>query len=371
MGTVKSRVAVVGGGITGAFAAYFLSKLGAEAVIIERARIAAGASGHNAGGLNPLHGPGIAGPTRALALASLHQHLNCWDDVRELAGADFGGQSVPRLLIAFEEREAAELRALEALYNDTPGFSARWLSADELRSAEPRVSAAAIGALRTDGNIRVDPRAYAPAVARAAARLGARVVTAEAHGVRQRDGRITAISLDCGELECDGAVIAPGPWCEAPARWLGARLPVRPLKGELLLAACDVPVEVAWDSVGVHQAGAGRVWLGGIEDRSGFDASPTGSARARILDGIGRLLPGLHSPRIVDQVAGLRPVTPDGLPIIGIPDGWENVCVATGSGRKGVLFSAGLGLAAAELLTTGQTGVPIGACGLQRPGLRA
>jgi len=65
----------------------------------------------------------------------------------------------------------------------------------------------------------------------------------------------------------------------------------------------------------------------------------------------------------------LRPVTADGLPIVGIPSGWENVCVAAGGGRKGLLLGAGLGMAAAELLTAGATTVPIDQASLLRPGI--
>jgi D-amino-acid dehydrogenase len=69
-------------------------------------------------------------------------------------------------------------------------------------------------------------------------------------------------------------------------------------------------------------------------------------------------------------VAGLRPVTPDGLPILGISARWENVCLATGAGRKGMLLGAALGLAASELVVGGTTGLPIAACDLGRPGAR-
>ncbi len=166
-------------------------------------------------------------------------------------------------------------------------------------------------------------------------------------------------------VECDGVVIASGPWAAAPAQWLGAHLPVSPLKGELLLVEPTTggpTAEITWRQFGVYQAAGDRLWLGGTEEAAGFDTSPTAAARERILSGVAQLMPGLGPVRVVSQVAGLRPVTPDGLPIVGIPSGWENVCLATGAGRKGMLYGAALGLAATEILLRGVTGLAVRDC---------
>jgi glycine oxidase len=369
----EPRIVVIGGGITGVFAAYFLTRLGAAATIIEHGGIGSQASGHNAGGLNPLHGPGIPGPMHELALRSLRLHLEHWENVRRLSGIDFQGRLVPRLHVALDDREASALAAREQLHNATDGFAARWLSSAELRKTEPRISPEAMGGLWTEGNVRVEPRRYTNAVAGAATALGARVVATEALGLRHRDGFVTGVVLSSGTVECDGVVIAPGPWCEKPRGWLGVDIPIEPLKGELLLVEVGDPApeaEITWDRFGVY-AGSGRQrWLGGTEDRAGFDLEPTPAARKRILDGIARLAPGLRPLRVVGQVAGLRPVTRDGRPIIGIPSAWRNVCLAGGAGRKGLLLAAGLGLAAAELLVGGSTQMSIAECAPERAGIQ-
>ena len=279
---MKPRIAIVGGGITGVLAAYFLAHHGAQPTIIERDRIAGQASGHNAGGLNPLHGPGIPGPMAELALESLRLHLELWEPVRRLTGVDFGGRLVPRILVAGDRAEAAALAERETLHNATPGFAARWLSAGELAQAAPQLAAHAVSALWTEGNARVDPGPYTRAVARAAVSLGARTVRAQACELRSRDGRATGVVLDSGIVECDGVVIASGPWAAAPAQWLGAHLPVSPLKGELLLVEPNTgpTAEITWRQFGVYQAAGDRLWLGGTEEAAGFDTSPTAAARA-------------------------------------------------------------------------------------------
>jgi glycine oxidase len=368
---VKARIAVIGGGIVGAYAAFFLARAGAEPLLIEQDQIGGQASGHNAGGLNPLHGPGIPGAMQDLALQSLRLHLEHWGAVRELSGIDFRSRFVARLVIALDDAEAEALIARGALYNATPGFAARWLSPAELRRSEPRVTPYAVGGLWTTGNAGVDPKPYTRAVAAAAASLGASVVSDVATGLEHEDGRVTAVVLASGPLPCAGVVVATGPWCAEPAGWLAIELPVSPLKGELLLASSrdGAPAaEITWGGVGVYHAPEGSIWLGGTEEQAGFDASPSDGARERILAGVSRLAPGLGAVEVDRHVAGLRPITPDGLPIVGIAPGWENVCLAVGAGRKGMLLASGLGLAAAELLTQGRTRVAIESCGPNRWG---
>lgn len=369
----KPHIAVIGGGITGVFAAFFLGRLGAAATIIERGETRSQASAHNAGGLNPHHGPGIPGPLHDLALRCLSLHLEQWGEIRRLSGVDFAGRFVPRLHVALEDRETTALAAREPLYNATEGLSARWLSRSELRQTEPRVSAEAVGGLWTDGNARVQPARYTTAVAGAAAALGVRTILTQARGLRHRNGVVTGVVVSSGTVECDGVVLAPGPWCDGPSRWLGIDIPIEPLKGELLLTEIGdrVPeVEITWDQLGIFGGSGPYRWLGGTEDRAGFDSQPTPAARKRILEGITRLVPGMRQQRVVDQVVGLRPATPDGLPIVGVPNGWENVCLAGGAGRKGLLLGAGLGLASAELLVKGNTQMPVAECALGRAGIR-
>jgi glycine/D-amino acid oxidase-like deaminating enzyme len=125
-------------------------------------------------------------------------------------------------------------------------------------------------------------------------------------------------------------------------------------------------VDLAWRAAGVYVAGRTRLWLGGSVERAGFDRSPSRAARTTILGGVARMLPGLRRARVLRQTAALRPSTPDTRPIVGIPDGWENACLAVGGGRKGMLLSAALGRAAAELLTAGATALPVGSCSPQR-----
>jgi glycine oxidase len=367
--TRKPRIAVVGGGVTGAFTAYFLARLGAGAALVERDAIGAHASGSNPGGLNPLHGAGIPGPMEEFALESFRLHVESWDSIRRLSGIDFSPRRSARLHVAMDDEDIAQLERAREIHDRTEGFSAEWIQPDEMLESEPRLSPAVIGGLRTEGNAKVDPRRYTRAVARAAAELGVTVVADEVRGLRHRDGRVTGVLVGAGSIDCDGLVIASGPWCEEPARWLDASIPVEPVKGDMLLAEGSgggVEPSLAWRDAAVYGTGGDAVWLGGTEEHVGFDATPRAAARATILDRVARILPGLGRPTVVRQTAALRPVTPDGIPIIGAAPGWENACLAVGGGRKGVLLAAGMGLAAAELMIAGSTRMPVSPCSPER-----
>lgn len=361
--------AVVGAGITGAFSAYFLARCGVGVTLIARDPIGTQASGSNPGGLNPLHGIGIPGPLQALALEAFDLHLKSWHAVRELSGIHFSPRRARRIHLATDETDLPQLERTKAQHDLTPGFSAWWLDAGELRAIEPRLSAGVIRGLATEGNAKVSAAEYTQALVAAAVELGASVMSAEVRGLNGREGRVESLTLDSGTLECDGMVLASGPWCVEPSRWLGTPLPVEPLKGEMVLVRLDggrVGTDLAWRDVAAYGTGGGEIWLGHTEDSVGFDAAPSAVGRRSILERAAVLLPGVGGARLVDHIVGLRPVASDGLPIVGRAPGWENVVLALGAGRKGVLLSAGIGLAVAQLLVNERTEMPIAACDPRR-----
>jgi glycine/D-amino acid oxidase-like deaminating enzyme len=322
-------IAVVGGGITGAFAAYFLARRDVEVTLIERDAVAAQASGKNPGGLNPLHGPGIPGPLGELALEALRLHLEHFSPPRR-----------PRVQLAVDDGDVEKLERSKELYDSTPGFSARWIDARELGAAMPC-------GLWTEGNCRVDAADYTRAVVRAA---GPTLLKGEVTGLAQRNGRVVEVVLGSEAVACDAVVIATGAWCAGPASWLGLPLPVEPVEGELLLVGRSggTRVDLAWRDAGVYGAGEDRVWLGGQRDLAS------------------RILPDLREAPVIRRTSAPRPMTPDGFPIVGLVPGLENACLAIGGGRKGMLLSSALGLAAAELLTDGRTRLPLDACSPDR-----
>jgi glycine oxidase len=337
--------------------------------LIERDSIGAHASGNNPGGLNPLYGPGIPGPLQALALEGFALHLAHWDDIRARAGFDFSGRRKRRVNLALDDDDLIRLAAMQEHYSRVDGFSARWLDPAELRALEPRIDAGVLRGLEAEGDARVAAPDYTRAVAAAAGDLGARVVSGDVRGLDVSGDRVTAVRLDSGPHACDAVVIATGPWCDGPADWLGVSLPMEPVRGEMLLVEVDggaVDTDLAWRDVAAYRSDGTAIWLGGTEDHVGFDATTTEAGCRSILGGVSRFLPAVGSGHVLRQTAALRPLTPDGRPVVGLAPGWANVGLALGGGRKGMLFSAAMGRALADLLIAGVTELAIGPCAPDR-----
>ncbi|HYI45035.1 MAG TPA: FAD-dependent oxidoreductase, partial [Actinomycetota bacterium] len=304
MATPAEKIVVIGGGITGAFASYFAARDGAEVVLVERDGIARHASGNNPGGLNPLFGSGIPGPLDELALQAYELHLDCWESIRSLSGIAFEARPKTRLNLAFEDVDLETLGAMKKNYDRYPNFDARWLEDTEMRSMEPRIAKSVIAGLLAGGDAHVGSKGYTEAVARAAQKLGVRLIEAEVTGLETDGDRVSVVVCGSDKLPCDGVVIATGPWCEEPSRWLGVKLPVSPLKGEMVLVEPDgggISTDIAWRDAAAYQAPNEQVWLGGNEEQAGFDENITDGARDLILERMERVIPELGRGRVVRQ----------------------------------------------------------------------
>ena len=366
-----SEVVIIGGGAAGCAVAYYLARAGVRVTIIEREGIASQASGFSAGGLNPLQGTAIPGPLGPLAMESFQIHQDMWDQLQDESGVDFHPEIIAMVRMAFYESELPELEEtldiFEAAANE--GFSAYWMSSEDLRDRDPRISRDIIQGLYTYGNAALDSQLYTLALSKASEKLGATIRNGVATGFRKAGERVTGVLLADGEIDCDRVVVATGPWSKETGEWLGISIPVEPLKGEILrmkLLGPPLGHDCSWGGVSLYSRSDGLVWVGATEERCGFDQQPSESARKTLLQRAIILMPAMAEARLIKHTACLRPVTSDWLPIIGRAPGWDNVYLATGAGKKGILIAPGIGKSIADLITEGSTRLPIGDFGLER-----
>ena len=205
----------------------------------------------------------------------------------------------------------------------------------------------------------VDAYQLTMAALRSAERFGTNLVMKRATGLEYSSGHAIAVTHDEGKIEAGSVVIAMGPWSGMVTEWCGALAPVEPLKGQILRFRYEGhPFNLSLNYRGnyVDSKSDGLVWAGSTEEEeAGFDDHPNSRGRDSILSDLAHMAPSLESSRLVNHTACLRPVTPDGVPIVGRLPGWDNLYLATGAGRKGILWSVGMSQVAADLITQGET----------------
>ncbi|PKB71002.1 MAG: hypothetical protein BZY87_07895 [SAR202 cluster bacterium Io17-Chloro-G6] len=355
-------VVIIGGGAAGCAVAYYLAQSGVKSTIIEREGVGNQASGYAAGGLNPLTGIGIPGPLGAFAWECFQLHTGLYDTLKEQSGIDYQHRTVAKIDLAILEPEVAGLMATAELFHGVDGFNASWMEPEEITKLEPRISPGILGGLYAYGNDAVDSHSLTEAFSVAAGKMGATVRAGNVQSLEGKGGMVDRVILEDGEISCGQVVMAMGPWSRRAEAWLGVYIPVDPLKGEIIrLEKNGEPFkhDISGGGGAIYPKPDGLNWCGTTEDWKGFDREPSDQVAREIRQRVVRLVPDLVDAKIVKQTACLRPVTPDWLPVLGRAPGWENVYLATGAGKKGILLAPGIGKAIADLMTSGETALSI------------
>ena len=216
--------------------------------------------------------------------------------------------------------------------------TARWLETGLVSALEPGVHAP-YGAVLHPLDGAVDNGALLAALDDALSRQRALSRVGPARSIERAGEQVAVLASDGTRVVAGRAVIALGAWAPQLAG-LPRPLPVEPVRGEMLgyPAAATAHVLYGTHAYVVPRPG-GRVIVGATMDRVGFDASTTASARAQLHAAVGDLLPALRTVEPDAHWAGLRPVTPDFLPILGAEPEWPAVMYATGHSRNGILLA--------------------------------
>ena len=165
-----------------------------------------------------------------------------------------------------------------------------------------------------------------------------------------------------GTTAAEQVVVAAGAWSPGIGA-LPRPLPVEPVRGQMAATQWPhaTPASILFDEHSYVLARGDEALLGSTMEHAGFDCHVTNEGMAQIFRGAVRLLPALMHAPVRRMWAGLRPITPDGRPIVGRDPAVERLWYATGHGRHGVLLAALTGEAVGDLLSTGQTSVDLAA----------
>jgi glycine oxidase len=354
-------VVIVGGGIIGLACAYELQESGASVTVLEYGKTGMQATNAAAGMLAPLieaHDEGLMFDLCVRALREIP------DDVRTLeqqVGFDLELQLDGILKVAFSGEQLEDLRQRHA-WLAAAGHELQLLGADECREAEPRISERVVGGLYSPGEGSVSNQLLALAFERAAQSRGAVIRNrAPVTGFRTAGARITAVRTPTDDIPCDTVVIAAGARSGQIASKLPlpsashlspltsdrsrptSLLPVRPIRGQMIaLGGMSTPIRsIVWGPDGYLVPRAnGLVFAGATVEDVGFRRRTTRAGLQRMRTMANTLVPQLRAAKHLFEWAGLRPASPDALPLIGPLPAYPNVIAATAHYRNGILLSA-------------------------------
>ncbi len=202
-------------------------------------------------------------------------------------------------------------------------------------------------------------------------RLGVQVLPETARRVAVAAGRVTGVATDRAAVPAEHVVLAAGAW-SAQIEGLPHPLPVEPIRGQLVATAwpAGLPPVILYHGHGYLLPRGDEAILGSTMESAGFDARTTADGIAEIRSGAERLCPAIGALPTRRAWAGLRPVTPDGRPILGADPEVAGLWYATGHGRNGILLAGITGEIVGDLLATGHTDMDIGALSITRFSVR-
>ena len=352
---------VVGGGAIGLCCAWRIAQRGARVVVLDRAEPPAGATRVAAGMLAPIGELAFGEPELLrMTVAAAERYPGFVAELEAASGISTGYARLGALHVALDRDEAAELRRVHDLQRSL-GLGAEWLPPRRCRELEPGLTPSFNGGVHAPEEAAIDPRAMTAALLAALTAEGVEVRGGTEVAEALLDGeRIEGVRTGSGEeLRAGAVVLAAGAWSGA-AEWLPvpARPPLRPVKGQILqLRALDgeAPCEriVASERVYLVPRPDGRLIAGATTEERSFDTTVTAGGVHELLREAYRLLPDVAEMELVESMAGLRPGTPDNLPLIGLGE-LDGLVLACGHYRNGILLAPLTGEAVAELLDTGK-----------------
>ncbi|MHB8502051.1 MAG: glycine oxidase ThiO [Candidatus Acidiferrales bacterium] len=336
----KFDVAIAGGGLIGGSIALELARAGLRVSVFDRQEPGQEASWAGAGILSPAPESSGMIPLVTLGKASMRLYPEFVRTVEEISGQIAGYRAKGTLQALFTGDAREELSTVIALHHGL-GLKAEPLSALDARALEPSLSEEVEAAVLRPEEASVDNRALTGAVLEAARRSGVQFFSASgAESIWCEGDRCAGLNLKNEKIEANWTVIAAGCF-SANIEGVAPYAPVRPAKGQMVaLRADDLKIErVLWsEKIYLVPRNDGRILAGATVEYTGFDKALTAGGIEKILAAAIELAPGLSGARVEETWAGLRPDSPDHLPILG-PTDVEGLLIATGHFRSGILLA--------------------------------
>jgi D-amino-acid dehydrogenase len=379
------RAIVIGGGVIGVTSAYYLRRDGWEVTLVERAEICAGCSYGNAGMLVPSHILPLAAPgvwwqgvkwmfdpespfyikprldpallswlwrfraachpdqtrramplLRALSMAS----LDLYRELARVEGVDFAFRDSGSMVV-FLSVQGLQHGIQEAQLAGEFGVASKVLDGPTARAMEPALRPDVVGGIFFPEDALLVPDRFVKGLARVVADLGVAVrLSTDVLGFRTSGDRIIGIETTRGSLAADVVVLAAGAWSPELVRSLGLRMPIQPAKGYSLTYrrpanGPNIPLLPAESRFSITPMGD-LLRFGGTLELAGMDLSVSQRRVEALRRSASRYIVDTEQLELLEIWRGLRPCTPDGLPLLGRSARFANLIVAAGHAMIGM-----------------------------------
>lgn len=346
--TTTQDVIVIGGGAVGSACARELALVGRSVLVLERGKAVGEGWRAAAGMLAPQVEAAEEDPLFELGLAGRERIAELAPQLKESTGVDVQYWQSGIARIAGTPARAAELKARVA-WQRQQGHLCDWFDPDEVRTRWPWLGPS-LGGMWASQEAAVDPIRLVEALRADASRLGARFVTDEAISLERHGDQITGV-VGAERYSGSEIIVAAGAW-SGKLTGLPRPLSVEPIRGQMAVLPWPpgVPPAIVFGDGGYIVARGADAIVGSTMEPAGFAPEVTPAGVAQILTAVGALCPSWAQFGVTRTWAGLRPVSPDGLPIIGREPRVKGLIYATGHGRNGILLSAITGQIIARIL---------------------
>jgi glycine oxidase len=362
---LKLDVAVAGGGVIGLAVAWRAAQRGLRVAVFDRPGTLGAASGVAAGMLAPVTEAEF-GPKGERLLELGLESAGRWPRfAAQLAQATglYPGLRETGTLVVARDRDEAEALDREYAFRSRLGLRVTRLLPSEARRREPALAPTIRLGLEVPDDHSADPRGLLRALRAAAAEAGAALQETAVAGVAMAGGSVSGVELEGGRrVAASEVVVAAGAWSGSlPGLAASARVPVRPVKGQILRLRDPagpglLERTLRFEGGYLVTRGDGGYVLGATVEERGFDTSVTAGGMFDLLREATELVPGV-SELVVEEIgAGLRPGTPDNLPIVG-RGAVEGLVWATGHHRNGIQLAPLTADLVADVLT-GESAAP-------------
>jgi sarcosine oxidase subunit beta len=374
-------VVVVGGGVIGSAVTYYLAKAGLSVTMVERGDVASGTSSACDG--NVLVTDKMPGLDSQLTLKGQEMYASLEDEL----GFDIEfRQRGSTLAVEDEEQERIALELVKI--QQDAGLPMRYIQGGEIFQKEPMLARDIIGLVECACDLSLNPMAAAFGYVEAAKRLGARILTfcEAAQVLLDSQGGVIGVETTQGPVKSPRVVLSAGVWTTQLAKTAGVDLPIIPRKGTVLVSEQTFPVgarkimefgylmakfggqarrgvEKRMEDLGIalvfEPTPHGNFLIGSSREYLGFDAICSPEVMKLLARRAMRFFPVIEGIGVIRSYSGLRPYTPDHLPIVGETRDVAGLYIAAGHEGDGIGLAPVTGLLISEILTKTPTCIPV------------